>query len=87
METRELTNSMRTKWSACHRAYKIAYVDRIRPVRKRLGRGRAELNVAFNHFLWAAHGYSCASADAAFDFDVRNPSCSAYWANSLICAL
>lgn len=33
METRELTNSMRTKWSACHRAYKIAYVDRIRPVK------------------------------------------------------
>lgn len=31
MATRNLTNSMRSKWNACHRAYKISYVDGIRP--------------------------------------------------------
>ena len=30
---RKLTNSMRSKFNACHRAYKIAYVDLIRPVK------------------------------------------------------
>ena len=29
--TRELTNSMRNKFASCHRAYRIAYVDLIRP--------------------------------------------------------
>ena len=33
METRKLTNSMRSKFNACHRAYKIAYVDLIRPAK------------------------------------------------------
>lgn len=31
--TRLLTNSMRSKFNACHRAYKIAYVDMVRPVK------------------------------------------------------
>ena len=30
---RKLTNSMRSKFIACHRAYKIAYVDLVRPVK------------------------------------------------------
>ena len=30
---RKLTNSMRSKFNACHRAYKIAYVDLVRPVK------------------------------------------------------
>lgn len=30
-QLRNLTNSMRSKFAACHRAYKIAYVDMIRP--------------------------------------------------------
>ena len=33
METRKLTNSMRSKFNACHRAYKIAYVDLVRPAK------------------------------------------------------
>ena len=33
MEQRKLTNSMRSKFNACHRAYKIAYVDLIRPAK------------------------------------------------------
>ena len=33
MEARKLTNSMRSKFNACHRAYKIAYVDLIRPAK------------------------------------------------------
>ena len=32
-EIRKLTNSMRSKFNACHRAYKIAYVDLVRPVK------------------------------------------------------
>ena len=32
-EIRKLTNSMRSKFNACHRAYKIAYVDLIRPAK------------------------------------------------------
>lgn len=31
MGTRSLTNSMRSKFAACHRAYRIAYVDLYRP--------------------------------------------------------
>ena len=33
MEARKLTNSMRSKFNACHRAYKIAYVDLVRPAK------------------------------------------------------
>ena len=29
-DMRKLTNSMRSKFNACHRAYKIAYVDMIK---------------------------------------------------------
>lgn len=32
MDQRKLTNSMRSKFNACHRAYKIAYCDLVRPV-------------------------------------------------------
>ena len=32
-EIRKLTNSMRSKFNACHRAYKIAYVDLVRPAK------------------------------------------------------
>jgi hypothetical protein len=31
VKTRELTNSMRNKFASCHRAYKIAYNDLVRP--------------------------------------------------------
>lgn len=32
METMKLTHSMRSKWNSCHRAFRIAYEDRIRPI-------------------------------------------------------
>lgn len=32
METQKLTNSMRSKWNSCHRAFKISTIDKIRPI-------------------------------------------------------
>lgn len=56
--TRDLTNSMRSKFASCHRAYKIAYVDMIRPA---VDSAALSFGTAMHRLLegyWSAEGFA-----------------------------
>lgn len=63
-ETRELTNSMRSKFAACHRAYKIAYVDMIRPLKTSDALAFGTAMHALLEIYWSPSGHDQDAADA-----------------------
>lgn len=63
-ETRELTNSMRSKFAACHRAYKIAYVDMIRPLKTSDALAFGTAMHALLEIYWSPAGHDLEAADA-----------------------